>query len=134
MARKREVVFPPDLAQAVAASGFSPAVRAGEFLFLTGATGADAAGTMPPDASCQTRNALAKVAQILAAVGADAQAVVEVTSYHIGISEHFDAVDAILREVLGVPLPAWTAVEVAGLRRPGAVIELRIVAHLPQQP
>ena len=128
----REVIFPTALAQAVAASGFSPAVRAGDMLFLTGATGADASGVMPPDAESQTRNAIGKALEILAAANTDAQAVVEVTSYHIGIQDHFDAVDAILRELLGVPLPAWTAVEVAGLRRPGAVIELRIVAHAPQ--
>ncbi|MEH6646046.1 Rid family hydrolase [Sulfitobacter sp.] len=127
----REVIFPPTLAQAVATSGFSPALRAGDLLFLTGATGADTSGVMPPDAETQTRNAIGKALEILAAADTDAQAVVEVTSYHIGIHDHFDAVDAILRELLGVPLPAWTAVEVAGLRRPGAVIELRIVAHVP---
>ena len=54
------------------------------------------------------------------------------TSYHIDITSHFDTIDPILRDMLGVPLPAWTAVEVAGLRRAGAVIELRVVAHLPQ--
>ncbi len=87
---------------------------------------------MPDDAATQTRNALVKVCAILAAAQAEPQSVVEMTSYHIGLQSHFDAVDAILREVLGTPLPAWTAVEVAGLRRPGALIELRIVAHIPQ--
>jgi enamine deaminase RidA (YjgF/YER057c/UK114 family) len=128
----RDVVFPPALAQAVAASGFSPAVGAGDLLFLTGATGADTQGVMPVDAATQTRNALHKACEILASADADAQSVVEITSYHIGLRDHFDAVDTILREVMGVPLPAWTAVEVAGLRRPGALIELRIVAHVPQ--
>lgn len=128
----RQVVFPPALADAVAASGFSPAVRAGDMLYLTGATGSAADGTMPDDAAQQTRNALQKSLVILAAVQADARAVVEVTSYHVGLREHFDTVDALLREMLGTPLPAWTAVEVAGLRRPGAVVEFRIVAHVPQ--
>lgn len=128
----RDVIFPPALAKAVSESGFSPAVRAGDFLFLTGATGADANGNMPADAATQTRNALAKVLEILAAADTPAQAVVEVTSYHIAITSHFDTIDPILRDMLGVPLPAWTAVEVAGLRRAGAVIELRVVAHVPQ--
>ena len=87
---------------------------------------------MPADAATQTRNALAKVLEILAAADTTAQAVVEVTSYHIAITSHFDTIDPILRDMLGVPLPAWTAVEVAGLRRAGAVIELRVVAHVPQ--
>lgn len=127
----RDVVFPPSLAVAVAASGFSPAVRAGDLLFLTGATGGDEKGVMPEGANAQTRNALAKAITILDAAQGSAQSVVEVTSYHLGLKSHFDQVDAILREMLGTPLPAWTAVEVAGLRREGAVIELRIVAHIP---
>lgn len=128
----REVVFPPALAEAVAASGFSPAVRAGDLLFLTGATGGDLHGAMPADVETQTRNALSKALTILEAAQADAGSVVELTSYHIGLNTHFDQVDRILREVLGVPLPAWTAIEVAGLRRLGALIELRIVAHAPR--
>ena len=87
---------------------------------------------MPKDAQTQTRNALNKVLEILAAVDTNEQAIVEMTSYHVGISAHFDVVDSVLREMLGTPLPAWTAVEVAGLRRAHAVIELRIVAHVPQ--
>ncbi|WP_299412345.1 Rid family hydrolase [uncultured Sulfitobacter sp.] len=127
----RQAVFPPALAHAVAASGFSPAIRAGDLIFLTGATGADAQGVMPDDAATQTRNALQKVLTILDAAGAQPQDVVEITSYHIGLRDHFDTVDALLRETLGLPLPAWTAVEVAGLRREGAVIEMRIVVHAP---
>jgi hypothetical protein len=36
----REAIVPQGLAAAAAASGFSPAIRSGGFLFLTGATGA----------------------------------------------------------------------------------------------
>lgn len=86
---------------------------------------------MPCDATTQTRNAFAKVQAILDAAGVDVQAVVEITSYHTALPADFDAVDAVFRDVSGVPLPAWTAVEVAGLRRHGAVIEMRIVVHAP---
>lgn len=128
----RDVIFPPALAEAVAASGFSPAVRAGDMLYLTGATGGQADGTMPDNPATQTRVALAKVCAILEAAQAGPEDVVEMTSYHVGLRDHFEAVDAVVRAILGVPLPAWTAVEVAGLRRPGAVIELRVVAHTPK--
>lgn len=129
----REAIFPPSLAEAVAASGFSPAVRAGDMIYLTGATGGGPDGTMPDSAVRQTRNALNKVHAILDVAGVTPSAVVEVTSYHIGLREHFDDIDAIFREVLGTPLPAWTAVEVAGLRRPKAVIEMRFVVYAPQK-
>jgi enamine deaminase RidA (YjgF/YER057c/UK114 family) len=127
----RQVVSPPELAQLVAATGFSPAVRAGDFLFLTGATGGDAKGVMPPDIAAQVRNALGKALHIIGAAGGTADSIVEITSYHIGLKYHFDQVDHVMHEMLGLPLPAWTAVEVADLRRPGALIECRIVAHLP---
>lgn len=127
----REVVFPAALAEVVAATGFSPAVRAGNMLFLTGATGGNFQGLMPDDIEAQTRNALSKAITILEAAGTTAHSIVDVTSYHIGLNAHFAQVDGIMREMLGIPLPAWTAVEVAGLRRKGALIELRIVAHAP---
>ena len=131
----RHVVSPPELVQLVEATGFSPAVRAGDFLFLTGATGGDADGVMPPDIATQVQNALGKALHIIDAAGGNADSIVEVTSYHIGLKYHFDQVDHIMREMLGLPLPAWTAVEVADLRRDGALIEFRIVAHLtPAKP
>tara|TARA_R110002049_G_scaffold10127_9_gene50621 strand:+ start:613 stop:1008 length:396 start_codon:yes stop_codon:yes gene_type:complete len=129
----RQAVFPAELAAIGAATGFSPAVRAGDFLFLTGATGGDADGQMPPDADTQVRSALTKALSVITAAGGDTDSIVEITSYHTQLRADFDVIDAALREVLGLPLPAWTAVEVAGLRRAGAVVELRIVAHLPGQ-
>ncbi len=127
----RNVVSPDSLRDAVAATGFSPAVRAGDFLYLTGATGGAPDGTMPCAISDQCENALTKVLEVLMAADADASAVVDLTSYHTDIDADFDAVDTALRAILHEPLPAWTAVEVAGLRRPSARVEFRIVAHVP---
>ena len=126
----RRAVVPEALAELAAASGFSPAVRAGDFLYLTGATGGDAAGIMPQDVAEQTRNALSKAMTIIAEVGADESNVVEMTSYHLAIDQTFEPVEAEVRRVFSNPLPAWTAVEVAGLRRPGAMVELRLVVYL----
>ena len=39
----------------------SPAVRAGEFLYLSGQVGIDSAGELPDDVSAQTANALANL-------------------------------------------------------------------------
>ena len=77
------------------------------------------------------RNALTKADEILAAAGGTLADVVEMTSDHVGLREHWGEVEPELRDALGMPLPAWRAVEVAGLRREWALIELRLVAHLP---
>ena len=86
---------------------------------------------MPESAGVQTEVALGKVLTILNSVEADASAIVEVTSYHVDIAKHFDAVQSTMTQTLGTPLPAWTAVEVKGLRRAGALVEFRCVAHHP---
>lgn len=51
------------------------------------------------------------------------------TSYHVGLREHFDLFNAIRLESFEDPYPAWTAVEVAGPRREGAIVEVRVIAH-----
>ena len=128
----RQAILPDALKEAVAATGFSPAIRAGDFLFLTGATGGRGDGTMPESAADQTRIALDKAQTVLAAEGADETNVVEMTSYHLDIATTFAPVQATLEQIFTPPLPAWTAVEVAGLRRPGALVEFRLVAHTPE--
>ena len=85
---------------------------------------------MPDDAGTQTKTALSKALTVVKSAGGTADNIVEITSYHLGLRSHFDAVQDVIQDLLGTPLPAWTAVEVAGLRRPGALVEFRIVAHL----
>ncbi|MGZ2258747.1 Rid family hydrolase [Roseobacter sp. A03A-229] len=128
----RQAIIPEALKEAAAATGFSPAIRAGDFLFLTGATGGRPDGTMPESPADQTRIALDKAQTVLAAAGANEGHVVEMTSYHVDIATTFAPVQTTLEEIFTPPLPAWTAVEVAGLRRPGALVEFRLVAHSPQ--
>lgn len=106
----------------------SPAIRSGGHLFLTGMTGSDADGAMPSDPEQQFHAAFDKIASVLAADGLTLAALVEMTSYHIGIATHFDRFETVCRARLTVPYPAWTAVEVAGLRRPGAFVEIRVIA------
>lgn len=128
----QQAIFPEALEDAVAATGFSPAVRAGDFLFLTGATGSMEDGSMPSDPAMQARSALSKVNSILEATGADERHIVEMTTYHTDIATTFAPVQSAVEAVFSKPLPAWTAVEVAALRRSGAVVEFRFVAHVPE--
>lgn len=130
----RSALFPPELAQAVRDTGFSPAVRAGEFIYLTGATGGRSDGTMPETTAEQAEIAFSKIATVLSAAGETLESITEVTSYFTDIERDFEPVEQIFRRRLAPPLPAWTAVEVARLRRPGALIELRIIAHSPPTP
>ena len=47
----------------------------------------------------------------------------------VGLRSHFDLFNAILCSYVEEPYPAWTTVEVACLRREGAIIEIRVITH-----
>jgi enamine deaminase RidA (YjgF/YER057c/UK114 family) len=106
----------------------TPAIVSGNHVFLTGVTGSDTRGLMPDDPETQTRNAFEKIGSVLQEGGLTFRSIVEMTTYHVGLREHFDLFDRIRLEYLDEPYPAWTAVEVAGLRREGAIVEIRVIA------
>lgn len=131
MAAGKRLVLPPALRAAAERARMSPAVAANGLMFFTGVTAAAPDGSMPAGAAAQMRAILDKIATVLDAAGLDLDAVVEMTSYHIGLRDHFAAVDAVRLERFAAPYPAWTAVEAAGLRREGALIEMRVVSLAP---
>lgn len=106
----------------------SPGIVSGEHVFLTGMTGSAADGSMPSDPETQFRAAFDKIAEVLREAELTLDAIVEMTTYHIGMADHFDVFDNVRLNVLNPPYPAWTAVEVAGLRRTGALVEIRAIA------
>ena len=74
------------------------------------------------------RNAFEKIGFILRDADLTFRSIVEMTTYHVGLRGHFDLFNSIRLEYVEEPYPAWTAVEVAGLRREGAIIEIRVIA------
>lgn len=123
-------IIPSELRLVAERARMSPAILSGDHLFLTGVTGARADGSMPADPTDQFRVAFAKIGTVLEAAGLDFRAVVEMTTYHVGLRGHFALFDAVRLEHVVEPYPAWTAVEVAGLRREGAIVEIRAVANV----
>ena len=121
-------IVPPEFRSGHERFKFSPGVISGGHLFLTGMTGGGLDGRMPPEAEAQFRNAFDKINLVLREAGLTFRSVVEMTSYHVGLRGHFDLFDAVRLEHVEEPYPAWTAVEVAGLRREGAIVEIRVVA------
>ena len=66
----------------------------------------------------------------IAAAGADFSNVVETTDYYLTL-EGYAQTAAVRKKVFGgPPYPAATGVQVAGLIRPGALIEIKAVAVL----
>ena len=124
----RRALIPASLAPSVNRLRLSPGILSGDHVFLTGMTGSRADGTMPDRDVEQFHTAFQKIGAVLAEAGLGFDAIVEMTSYHIGLRDHFDRFDAVRSQYVTAPFPAWTAVEVAGLRRLGAVVEIRVIA------
>ncbi len=122
-------IIPPELRAATDQLKMSPAIVSGDHVFLTGTTGSDAHGEMPADPETQMKNAFEKIGVVLRAGGLTYRSIVEMTTYHVGLRDHFDLFNDVRLEYLGEPYPAWTAVEVAGLRREGAIVEIRVIAN-----
>lgn len=107
----------------------SPGHLSGDHVFLTGFTGTAADGTLSDDPETQMRHAFEKIGYVLRDAGLDFGALVEMTTYHIGLKEHLDLFKSVRAEYVTEPYPAWTAIEVAGFVRDGAVIEIRAIAR-----
>lgn len=111
---------------------FSPAVRAGNLLFISGTTATDERGELvaPGDIVEQTRVILGKFRRLLEAAGGGMEHVVQTTEY-VTTTERYRETAAVRREFFRAPYPTATGVIVAGLLREGAVIEISAVAVLP---
>ncbi len=107
----------------------SPGLHSGDHIFFTGFTGVDRSGELPEDHESQIRNVFEKIGYVLRDAGIDYGSIVEMTSYHVGLREHLELFKSIRSEYVKEPYPAWTAIEVAGFVREGAVVEIRVVAQ-----
>lgn len=126
----RRALFPAGARATADQMKLSPGIISGTHVFLTGVTGSGPDGAMPDTLVDQFRQAFQKIAAVLREAGLGFDAVVDMTSYHIGLRDHFDTFCAVRAEYVTEPFPAWTAVEVAGLRREGAVVEIQVIAAL----
>ena len=111
---------------------FSPAVRAGNLLFISGTTASDENGKIvgPGDIVAQTRYIYEKFGTLLASVGAGFEHIAQTTEY-ITTSENYRKTADVRREIFKGRFPASTGVIIKGLLREGALIEISAVAVLP---
>jgi enamine deaminase RidA (YjgF/YER057c/UK114 family) len=114
---------------------FSPAVRAGNLLFISGMTAGDASGKIvgPGDIVAQTRYIFEKLATLLAAAGGGFEHIVQTTEY-VTTTENYGKTAEVRRELFRGRFPTATGVIVAGLLREGALIEISAIAVLPDLP
>jgi enamine deaminase RidA (YjgF/YER057c/UK114 family) len=111
---------------------YSAAVRAGDFIYVAGQIGLNPDGTMPEDDDTQIVNAFERLKIVLEGAGSSLADVVELVSYHVGLQKHLGRFVEIKSRFVPAPFPTWTILEIAGLARPGLVIEIKAVAYSPK--
>ena len=111
---------------------FSPAVRSGNLLFISGTTAVDENNEVVGrgDIVAPTRYIFRKFERILASMGATFDNIVETTEYIINTDGYKGTAD-VRREFFKHGFPAATGVIVSGLLREGALIEISAVAMIP---
>jgi 2-iminobutanoate/2-iminopropanoate deaminase len=108
---------------------FSEAVRVGSMLYLSGAMGIDAGGTLVPGGiEAETRQALANIREVLERHGSAMNRVVKVTAMLADMSE-WAAMNRVYVEHFPANLPARSAFGASGLAL-GGRIELECLATI----
>jgi len=112
------------------AGAYSPAVRAGGFVFVSGQIPRDpVTGTMAgDDIESQTRQVIANVERALGAAGATLSDVVSVIVY-LADANDWGAFNATYKALMPQPYPTRTAV---GAQLRGILVEMSAVAYVGQ--
>ena len=113
---------------------FSPAVRAGSTLFLSGVTSADRAGrpSFASDLRAQAEAAYGDILEILGQVGASPGDLLSTVEYvtPAGIGD-YRAVADVRRAMLAPPYPASTGIVCGSLLDPGSMFQVLPTAFIP---
>lgn len=106
---------------------FSPAIKAGNFIYVSGTMATDDSGrVVPGDVKVQTRRTLENIALVLKAAGSSLQNAVSVTVYLKNISD-FQAMNEVYGTFWPKDPPVRTTVG-ANLVLPGGVVEISMIA------
>ncbi len=87
----------------------SHGIVSGDYVFLTGVNSSRPDGSMPESSEDQIRNTFIKIGAVLTEAGLALDAIVEMTTYHIGLKDHFVLFNEIRSEYGSDPFPACTA-------------------------
>ena len=111
--------------------GYSRAVAAGDYVFVTGCTSIDGAEFVHPgDAFAQTRQAIANVSAALAKLGCGLTDVVRTRIFVTDISR-WEEYGRAHGEAFGEVMPATSMIGVSALIDPRMLVEVEAVAYKP---
>jgi enamine deaminase RidA (YjgF/YER057c/UK114 family) len=106
---------------------YAPAVRAGDFLYLSGVVGVPRS---EGEAGLReaAEQAFTTAAVVLGEAGYSFDDVIDMTSFHTDLEAQKASFQEVRDRFLSEPWPAWTAIDIDRLWMPEAVVEVRFVA------
>jgi 2-iminobutanoate/2-iminopropanoate deaminase len=112
---------------------YSPGVRAGDYIFVSGQVPIDPATNqaVTGDIKAETRQVLSNIQRILEGAGASMKDVVRCAVYLTDVKD-FAAMNEVYIEFFGEIKPARTTIAVAALPLPGAKVEIDAIAYQPR--
>jgi 2-iminobutanoate/2-iminopropanoate deaminase len=125
-----ERISPPGVA--APRGPYSPAVRAGDFIFVSGQVAVDPATQqlITGDITVETRQVLNNIKALLEGCGASLADVVKCGVF-LAKAEDFGAMNTVYAEFFGDAKPARATV-VTGFAVPGIHVEIEAIAYLPK--
>jgi enamine deaminase RidA (YjgF/YER057c/UK114 family) len=128
----RDVVFPPGRRDLYERNRYSPAVRSGGFLFVSGQVGSRDDGSPEPELGPQVRRAFENLDAILAAAGCTFADVVDVTVFIVDPEKNFQTAFETMQQFWSAaPHPTLTGIGVTWLY--GFQFEIKVIAKLPDK-
>lgn len=128
MTLAREPVVPASMQDVVRDKGYLPALRVGDFVFVAGQVGRDAALGVIADPRAQFAACFDNLRAVLAEAGCTLDDLVDVTTYHVDMPAHWDTFRAVKREWFPRGAVPWTCVGVTALAQAGLLLEVKATA------
>ena len=107
----------------------SKAIRAGDFVFLSGQLGMDEQGRVAEGITAQTEHCLRNIRALLALAGVELDAVIKATVWLTDVAD-FAAFNRVYGAAFADSPPVRSTV-VSGLVLPGAKVEIEVIAYAP---
>jgi len=124
----RAPIVPASMQDVVRDKGYVPALRVGDFVFVAGQVGRDAALRVIADPRAQFAACFDNLRVVLAEAGCTLDDLVDVTTYHVDMPLHWDTFRAVKREWFPMGAVPWTCVGVTALAQAGLLLEVKATA------
>lgn len=128
---KIEPIVPTSLELLQTQRGYSPGVRLGSTLLISGMLGRKTDLNIVADPEAQLVQLFENMGAVLAEAGCDWTDLAELTGYFTHLQRDYDLFMTVRDRYVREPYPAQTMIGVAELAQPGLICEVKGIAVLP---